>query len=180
MYNNSEVYFKFMMRLNAIVVVDNNWAIGSPKGLLYKLPLDLQQFKKTTSGHIIVMGINTLKTLPGARPLPNRVTICIDSTGTPRDDCHVVKSTQECLDLLKLMTAENEAVDVYICGGAFTYKSFLPYCDKLLINKVDASSAEATVFFPNIDDDEHFYISNVGPAIVDNGYTTRLYTYVRG
>ena len=47
-----------------IAAVAKNRAIGYKNKLLYWLPNDLKRFKALTTGHTIVMGLNTYKSLP--------------------------------------------------------------------------------------------------------------------
>jgi len=54
--------------MNAIVVVDKNWGIGKNNDLLFKLTKDMAFFKEKTMGKVVVMGGNTLLSLPGEKP----------------------------------------------------------------------------------------------------------------
>jgi dihydrofolate reductase len=67
---------------------------------------------------------------------------------------------------------------VFIIGGAMLYQSMLPYYDKVYVNMVDADG-EAEVFFPNLDDDASYEVTQVLPAVEDEGYLTQLYSYTR-
>ena len=62
-------------KLSIIVAVDDNWAIGKNNDLLYSIPTDMKFFREKTSGHVVVMGSNTLKSFPGGNPLKNRKNI---------------------------------------------------------------------------------------------------------
>ena len=44
------------MRINIIVAVAKNRAIGKDNKLIYWLPDDLKRFKALTTGHTIIMG----------------------------------------------------------------------------------------------------------------------------
>ena len=59
--------------MNAIVVVDRNWAIGREGGLLYSLPTDMKRFRSLTLDGTVILGRKTLDSFPGGRPLlPHR------------------------------------------------------------------------------------------------------------
>jgi dihydrofolate reductase len=45
--------------------------------------------------------------------------------------------------MLKTLRLLSPEIDVYVIGGAMFYKSMLPYCDELLVTKVDAFDPEA-------------------------------------
>ena len=46
--------------MNAIVVVDQMWAIGREGKLLFNLPADMERFKSLTIGGTIIMGRRSL------------------------------------------------------------------------------------------------------------------------
>ena len=53
--------------IKAIVAVDKNWGIGKNNDLLFHIPEDMKFFKAATSGRVVAMGSNTLKSFPGGR-----------------------------------------------------------------------------------------------------------------
>lgn len=73
---------KIQKNISIIVAIAENFAIGKNNDLLFHLPNDLKRFKEITSGHTIIMGRNTLLSLP-KWPLPNRRHIVI--TDKPDD-----------------------------------------------------------------------------------------------
>ncbi len=133
--------------MKTIVCVDNNWAIGSSNDLLYHIPGDMQFFKQKTTGNIVVMGLATLRSFPGGRPLKERVNIVLcDDPSFECDGTIIVSSIDELLEALKSYDSDS----VYIIGGASVYAQMLPYCDTAYITKVDSESP-ADKFFPNLD-----------------------------
>ena len=68
---------------------------------------------------------------------------------------------------------------IYVIGGGMMYKSMLPYCDEVIVNKVKAIDPETTVFFPNMDEEKDFVVSKVDEVQIDNGYETQFYVYER-
>ena len=63
--------------MNAIVAVDQNWAIGRKNDLLFSLPTDMKRFRTLTTGGTVILGRKTLDSFPGGRPLPKRRNIVI-------------------------------------------------------------------------------------------------------
>lgn len=157
--------------IRAIVHADKEWGIGKDNDMMFSLPKDMKFFRETTLGHTVVMGGNTLRSFPSGKPLKNRVNIVL-SRGQVRDDCIIVRSYEELFSLLK--SHENE--EIYIIGGGEIYKTLLPYCDEVLVTKVDAVGG-ATVFFPNLDKNENFVCVYESESLEDNGYTIRFTTY---
>ncbi len=133
--------------ISIIVAVAQNFAIGKNNDLLFHLPNDLKRFKDITSGHTIIMGRNTLLSLP-KWPLPNRRHIII--TDKPEDKfegCEVVFSIAEAVEKVK---DEKEA---FIIGGGMIYRQFYPIAGKLYLTLVH-KDFDADVFFPEIKYDE--------------------------
>ena len=157
--------------IRAIVHAAKEWGIGKDNAKMFSLPKDMKFFRETTLGHTVVMGGNTLRSFPNGKPLKNRVNIVL-SRGQVRDDCIIVRSYEELFSLLK--SHENE--EIYIIGGGEIYKTLLPYCDEVLVTKVDAVGG-ATVFFPNLDKNENFVCVYESESLEDNGYTIRFTTY---
>lgn len=159
--------------MREIVVVDKKWGIGKNNDLLFSLPEDMAFFRKETTGKIVVMGSNTLKSLPGGNPLKNRTNIVLWPGGEKRDDCIICESLDEILETLKQYPTD----DVYIMGGAMFYKTMLDYCDTAFITKVDADG-EAQVFFENLDNRDDWYCATESEPIQStSGYTIRFCTY---
>ena len=71
-----------MNKLIEILNCDSKFGIGKKNDLLFHLPLDMAFFRKTTSGHTVVMGENTLLSFPGSKPLPKRKNIVLSQDPT--------------------------------------------------------------------------------------------------
>ena len=157
--------------ITAIVHVDKQWGIGKGNDMMFSLPKDMKFFRETTMGNTVVMGGNTLRSFPNQKPLKNRVNIVL-SRGQVRDDCVIVRSYEELKNELK--ARKNE--EIFIIGGGEVYRELLPYCDRVLVTKVDAIGG-AEVFFPNLDEMDNFVCVNEGEPVEDNGYIIRFTEY---
>ena len=157
--------------MKAIVAVDKNWGIGKNNDLLFSIPEDMKFFRQTTSGKVVVMGANTLRSFPNGNPLKNRVNLVI-STTIMRDDCVVVDGLDKLFEEIKKYPSEQ----VYLIGGAKLYKTLLPYCDEALITKVDADG-NADVFFENVDLLDGWQCVYESPTQSSNGYDFKFTTY---
>ena len=158
--------------MKAILHADKKWGIGKANGLMFSIPADMKFFKDTTTGNVVVMGSNTLKSFPGGRPLKNRTNIVLWPDGEKRDDCIIVNSLVE-------LFAERKKYDqskVFVIGGAMMYKTLLPYCDEVLVTKVDAVG-DADAFFEDLDKNPDFELVCASDPIETNGYTIRFTTY---
>lgn len=141
--------------MNAIVAVDNNWAIGFKNSLLVRIPADHKNFRQETTGKVVVLGRKTLETFPQGMPLPNRTNIILSTNPDYKvKDAVVVHSREELEEELKKYPTE----DVYIIGGESIYRMMLPDCDVVHVTKID-HDYEADAYFPDLDQDEAWEIT---------------------
>lgn len=155
-----------------------NWGIGKNNGLLFNIPADMKFFRETTKHNIVVMGKATYDSLP-KRPLPGRVNVVLWDKATSSDcleGCIAFNAFEPLLNFVNILSKE---YDVFICGGGSIYKLFLPYYDEVLVTKVDAEDKEATVFFPNLDEEESYCISEELGSGIDNGLGYKFLKYKR-
>jgi dihydrofolate reductase len=130
-------------------------------------------FKEKTIGNVVVMGLATLKSFPGGKPLKDRVNVVLcDDPSFARDDIVKVDSIEHLFEVLKRYKTDI----VYIIGGASVYAQLVPYCDTVYVTKVDASQ-EADKFFPNLDEDEDWACVKEGEIQEYNGIKYKFTTY---
>lgn len=141
--------------MNLIVAVDRNWGIGNKNKLLVSIPNDMKNFRKLTTGNVIVMGRKTLESFPQGQPLGKRVNIVLTGNRDYRvNGAVVVNSLEELLEELK----QYEDEQIYVIGGESVYRQLLPYCDKAVVTKID-EAYEADTYFPNLDEMEEWQIT---------------------
>ena len=157
--------------MKAILHVDKEWGIGKNNELMFSIPADMKFFRETTINNVVVMGNNTLKSFPNGLPLKNRVNIVLSRTAS-RNDCVIVKSLSDLFEELKKYDTNN----VFVIGGASIYKELLPYCNEVLVTKVDAIGG-ADTFFENLDNKNDFELVFESEQVETNGYTIRFTTY---
>ena len=119
--------------MKSIVAVDEKWGIGRRNGLLFDIKADMRHFVQHTRGKTVVMGSNTLLSLPDGMPLKNRVNIVLNPEGDERDaQTKGYILTRSVPELLKKVS-EYPADDVYVVGGAMLYRTL--YCPSGLSRK---------------------------------------------
>jgi dihydrofolate reductase len=131
------------MRISLIAAVATNRVIGHRNRLPWRLPADLQHFKRVTMGKPVVMGRKTWESI--GRPLRGRVNIVISrDTALQAEGCVVVHSVEQALE------AAAGADEIMIMGGAELYAQALPRADRLYLTEVRAD-VQGDVWFPDID-----------------------------
>ena len=134
-----------MKNVTIIAAVGKNRELGKKNDLIWHLPDDLKFFKENTIGKPVVMGLNTLKSLP--RKLKDRQYVVLTNQDVELDkDVILVKSLDELLDYIG--SREDEFM---IIGGASIYAQMINHADKTLLTEVDATDNEADCFFPEFD-----------------------------
>ena len=129
--------------MKAILSADMNWGIGYKGKLLQRVPEDMRFFAEMTKGRIVVMGRETLESLPGQQPLKDRVNIVLTRSGNLNsNEIIICRSLEELFERLKDFSID----DVYVIGGESVYTQLLPYC----------SEAYVTRFEKEFEDDRHF------------------------
>ena len=139
------------MSIIGIVAIAKNYAIGKKGKLPWHYPPDLKFFKQTTTGHAVVMGANTWRSI--GKPLPDRLNVVLSRSGNVDTPPEVMKlsTTDEVVELSRLLVK-----DVFVIGGAKTYKEFSDVIDKWIVTRVpdevdDADTFLAKNFLDNFD-----------------------------
>ncbi|WP_243018075.1 MULTISPECIES: dihydrofolate reductase [Candidatus Cardinium] len=129
------------MVISLIAAMALNGVIGKDNKLPWHIPADLQEFKKNTLGHHLVMGSQTFRSI--GRLLPNRTSIVVS---TKMDQSvvgyHVVRSIAEAISLAKTQ-GESE---LFVIGGGSIYRQTLPLAHRIYLTKIHAILAGDTYF----------------------------------
>ncbi len=123
------------------VAKDNN-AIGKDNKLLWNIPEDLKRFKKITSGHPIIMGLNTYNSI--GRPLPDRMNVVLSQENIEIEGCTVVNSLEEAIEYAGKIDQE----EIFIIGGGMVYRESIKLANRLYLTLVEGKY-EADTFFPD-------------------------------
>ena len=117
------------IQLTAIVAMTPERVIGKNGGLPWHLPEDLGFFKRTTSGHPIVMGRKTFESI--GRPLPKRRNIVMTRDREwAAEGVEVIHAPE---DLEKLPGLDGR---VFVIGGEQVYRTFFKRMDDWLVSHI--------------------------------------------
>ena len=161
--------------MNIIVSVDKKWGIGNKGKLLVSIPRDKKLFREETTGKVIIMGHNTLLSLPGSQPLAGRENIVLSrDKSLSIKGATVLNSVDACIDYLRKNNIKDS--DVFVIGGESVYNDFLPYCDIAHITYIDYEY-EADRHFLNLDisNEWSLVLETEEETYFDIPYTLRLY-----
>ncbi len=127
----------------AIAAMARNRAIGCEGRIPWHLPADLKFFKRTTLGHVILMGRKTFDSL--GKPLPGRENVVLSRSEIFLPGVKVIAG-------FDAITEPADGRRLYVIGGAEIYRALLPRCTELLLTRVDLDPV-ADTFFPPFEQD---------------------------
>ncbi|MBO5263899.1 MAG: dihydrofolate reductase [Bacteroidaceae bacterium] len=162
-----------MYRLALIAAIAENNAIGHCNKLIYWLPNDLKRFKELTTGHTIIMGSNTFRSLPKGA-LPHRRNIVLSRKESNFPGAEHFTSLEEAL-----ANCTDEDI-VYIIGGEQLYKHAMPIADILCLTEVEDTPEEADAFFPQFDKREWEVVEQMSFGTDEkHAHNYKFVTYIR-
>lgn len=126
-----------------IVAVAQNLAIGKDGKLPWHYSADLKFFKQATLNQAVVMGFNTWQSI--GKPLPKRLNIILSRKQTLENQPNVLllRDKDEVIALSKYLNC-----DLFIIGGAETYKNFADVIEKWIVTEVPLRVEDADAFMP--------------------------------
>lgn len=158
-----------------LAAVDRRFAIGRNNALLYRVPEDMRNFRKLTTGNTVICGRRTLESFPNGMPLPNRETILLSRTfakdGVP-EHMTVARNTDEVLQVVQDLPM------AYVIGGEQVYRSMYPFCNKAILTQIDAETQDADAFFPALQEEDGWKITEHSEEMASvSGLSFRFITY---
>lgn len=138
-------------RLSIIVAMAKNRVIGANGAIPWKLPNELQLFKRITMGHHIIMGRKTWESI--GRLLPGRTTVIVT-----RQRGYTVAGAKMADSLQSALAACTGDSEVFVIGGGELYRLALPLAHRVYLTTVDAEPAGDT-FMPALAKDDWQEIS---------------------
>lgn len=158
--------------MNLIVAVYEDWGIGKDGTQPVALSADRKFFRETTRGAMVIVGRRTIEDFPGQKPLPGRVNVALTRQDAEIPGFTVCHSPEEAVELAK------SAESCFVIGGGSIYRQMLPYCETAYITKVHADPGSDT-FFPNLDQDENWYLADTLQSGEENGIAYEMLLYKR-
>ena len=133
--------------LSVIVAASDNDIIGKGDDLPWQMSRDLKNFKDLTTGHPVILGLRTFRSIVSrlGKPLPNRTNIILSNEPgfEPPEGCVVV-------DSIPAAMAQVKDQEAFVIGGASVYGQMLPFADRLYLTRVHTVS-DGDVRLPEID-----------------------------
>jgi dihydrofolate reductase len=133
------------VNVSLIVAMSENRVIGVDNRLPWRLPADLQRFKRLTMGHHIVMGRHTWDSI--GRALPGRTSVVVTRQRDFRAPDGVLV-THSPADALAACADDDEP---FVIGGAELYRHALPLARRVHLTVIERHF-DGDTYFPALDD----------------------------
>ena len=137
-----------LLPLSLIAAMSKNHVIGNRGDLPWHEPEDLAHFKRTTSGHAVIMGRKTAESLK-FRPLPKRRNLVVT-----RQVGLLLPGFEVFTDLDAAIAAARTTDPVpFLIGGGELYALALPQITTMYVTVIDRD-VTGDAFFPSFDESE--------------------------
>jgi dihydrofolate reductase len=124
-----------LSNVEGILAVDLDNGLAKNGTIPWKSKTDMVFFKRKTWNQTIIMGSNTLLSLPNSKPLPNRLNIVVTNNKEKYNNMYenlVAYNLDEVLNLI--MT--DISTRFFIIGGNQIYRLLLPYCSTIWVTTI--------------------------------------------
>ena len=179
-----------------VAIADNN-AIGRDNALLWHISEDLKFFRRTTSGHPVIMGRKTYESI--GRPLPKRTNIVVSRGSEAPEGTLLAASLEEAFAKAEASVLETASADsaqafaagsstssdpcqsrCFVIGGGQIYAQALELADRLIVTHVHTVIEKADTFFPEIDS-QRWKVDRRSELYTDEetGYAFEFVEYIR-
>lgn len=147
-----------------IACIDEKNGIGKDGRLLVHIEEDMKLFKSLTMNQVVIMGRNTMESLP-AGPLKGRINIVMSSSllGKPDNICSdaamkwdnclngflICRNFSELSRCMEQIASIYPQIEFWCIGGEKVYRLLLPYTREIRLTRV-VGDYGADTFFPDI------------------------------
>jgi dihydrofolate reductase len=154
-------------KLILIAAVDKNRGLGLNNQLIIDSKADMQHFKETTTGHVVIMGRKTFESMNNFC-LPNRYNYVLTNANAiehkfrKSDELQQFDFGNDIDFMLKCMNENhslNKAEKIFVIGGGQIYSQFINLADEIILTVFNDIEKEADTFFPEIDESKFKLLS---------------------
>jgi dihydrofolate reductase len=123
-----------------VLAIAKNGVIGKDGKVPWRVPEDLKHFRRSTTGHAVIMGRRTWDEV--GKPLPNRRNLVVSrKADLELEGAEVVSSLEEAI--ARARTTDDEP---RVIGGAEIYRLALPLATRVLLTEIQLEPEGDTYF----------------------------------
>lgn len=145
------------LRISIIAALAPNRSIGHSDALPWRMPRDMQFFRRMTTGHVVLMGRNTFESL-GCKPLPRRINVIL--TRAREYNLPSVLVARNIDDAIDIAIRHTRRERLFVIGGGSVYQQTYTLADELFLTQIERRDPlqpalfedefYGDTFFPNI------------------------------
>ena len=158
--------------MNAVVAVYSDWGIGCGGTQPLVVKADRKHFREVTGSGAVIVGRKTLADFPGGKPLKGRRNIVLTRQTLE------IPGAETAADVSEACAKTLGEAEVFVIGGESVYRAMLPHLTRVFVTKIDAKPV-SDVFFPNLDADESWQITERSGLLEEDGLQYEFLTYER-
>jgi dihydrofolate reductase len=135
-----------------IAAVAANGVVGADGSIPWHYSEDMQHFRRTTTGHPVVLGRRTYENVVAGlgEPFPERQSVVLTETLSDLPEGAVaVRSVDDAVAVARESAREMDVDTVFVAGGSAVYEAFLPLADRLVLTELH-DSYEGDRYFPDV------------------------------
>lgn len=125
------------INIEGIVAIDEHYGMAKDGAIPWKNREDMKFFKQKTIGNIVVMGSQTLLSLPNQAPLGNRCNIVLTNNKLKfieKYSCYDNIFFFNYDEFINYINNVETDKTIYIIGGKQIYDLLLPLCSKIWVS----------------------------------------------
>ena len=148
------------MKTIIIAAMPPNRVIGLEGRIPWHDSADLKFFRRTTTGHAVIMGRRTCESIGKTLPDRQNVVITRRSQYPAPQGMEVVHSLDQALDSCR----RRDQSKAFIIGGGQVYALAMPIADEMIITQIDGDDIVGDTYFPKWDQTEWQDCGPVDPS----------------
>jgi dihydrofolate reductase len=136
-------------RVAFVVAVAENGVIGNKGTLPWRMPSDMQLFRKLTLGKPVIMGRKTFQSIGKALPGRDNLVVTHDPA-FKADGVEVFGSVDEAIARAQALAVARGVDEIAVIGGAEVFAAALPRAGRIYLTRIHASPEGDTFFAPDM------------------------------
>jgi dihydrofolate reductase len=135
-----------MTEFKIVAALSENYVIGGENGIPWNIPEDIEHFRSTVSGEVVICGRVTFE---GAGEMGSHTVVLSRNEDIEYDsnDVHLANSIDEAKNKSEELSSNGV---VYIAGGESVYEGFLDTADEMILSHVH-QKVDGDTEFPRFD-----------------------------
>ena len=130
-----------------IAAAGADMAVGRAGSLPWRLPGDMAEFKRLTTGSVVVMGRGTFESM-GKRPLPGRVNVVVTKSPGFEVEKTGAESAGSFMQALLKARSRHSGKPVFAIGGEGVWREASKVAEGVFLTLVDGGVEGADAWFP--------------------------------